>query len=65
MGRFCGKRPKLDESAMQQLAWWASFGTSRADVARRLGVRRQIVDNYLAGSCKRFNLVRAAAKSSD
>lgn len=49
---------------MRRLAEWADFGTSTADVARRLGVGRRRIFGYLAGECKRFNLLRASLKSS-
>lgn len=49
---------------MRRLAEWAAFGTGPSDVARRLGVRRRLISGYLAGECKRFNLLRASLKSS-
>ena len=44
-----GRKPKLSPADVQGLRAWASLGTSKAAVARRLGVNVKTVDRYIKG----------------
>lgn len=56
---YLGRRPKLDEQQMLELAQWAAFGRTQGEVAKRFGVRKRVISNYLCGSNKRFNAIRS------
>ena len=52
--RLCGRKPRLTLEQARELRRWAEFGTTRAEVARRLGVTPDTVTRYVRGMVKNY-----------
>ena len=60
-----GRQPALTLAQVRELYAWASYGTSRVEVARRLGVSPATVLRYLRGVHKRPEYVEARRPVKD
>lgn len=50
--RICGRPPKLTPEQQQRVHAWAEFGTTKTEVARRLGINNKTLNGYINGRLK-------------